>query len=356
MEVQILSSAPILISVSAPTNNSKKSHMSSESQVYDGAFTNDPLVKPQILRVDEQLFLQLEWLSETEVDLRTQRLPLPRIFDAFSELSERPGLIVNWINGTTSKKVYAAMLDGFSTYVSLRYPGFCTVTPIKTYAERPHDHDQNEPAFYQRIPTVGLLNEIAEFAADQTFTSGEQWTGAFSNVVIICPEPGPNYNYEGKTQKFIFPAIDFDIDATGDAIADLSEVATMLAGIGFSGYLIESGDPPNGGYQFLADFMMPYTPNMWQSLGILMKLFTNFNRTDLMALCQELIQAPTLTDAREIMSRLGPDPNVEAKRSFPVSMVDWGYCWHQIREGMCKLRALQSKNYTHPPRVIAQIK
>lgn len=291
-----------------------------------------------------------------------QLLPLPRYFESLASLSDR-NLKVDWNPGPTLRRAYSLLLEGLTTYISLQNPGYWLITPIKVYPDLPHDSEKDEMACYRWVPAVGLLHETEEEVDSKITRFKTKWTGALSNVATVSPEPGyvhsgnrlPLAANEIESSTLVFPAVDFDISSTGDVKHDLGLVATTLASAGFSGYLVQSGDPPEGGYQYLADFMMPYSPFMWQTLGVIMKRFTDSTRTDLIKIADDIYASRSLSEAWYSIKDLGSDPNPEQKRSYPISLVDWGWCWHQLREGLCKLRILEAKGYASVPKVVARI-
>jgi hypothetical protein len=306
------------------------------------------------------LNLRVEYLTEEKAHERFQMFPLPEFFPSFEDLQKRQ-LSVDWESGPPSIQTYSRLLEGLSTYISLQYPGFDVYIPIKNYAER--SHGQPEDARYQFVPVVHFLGEIKENATEYKEKSRENWTGSFSNVVMIGPEQhflftknsAPLFpQNDGIPSMLMFPVLDLDIDASGNPEKDLHEVSEHLINHGFSGWLIQSGDAPHGGYHYLADFMMPYDPFMWQSLGKLMFVLTSKKQTDLLALATSIEHADSLKGAQEIAKEILNMEQIR-KRSWPQSSVDYRFCAHQIDAGMSKLRTLQAKGYENVPRIIAQI-
>ena len=186
--------------------------------------------RPKITDQGGRLTLQLEWLEEQN---STETLPLPRCVDSVDCLKIRK-LQVSWADGASASETFSSLLEGLSTYISMKYPGWWLVTPVKIYEQLPHG--VISPAQWSYIPVIGKQFEIKEDAEAEMKRSLGFWTGGYSDVVFVSPEAGyrfadninPRFPFEIPRAMFIL-MFDFDIYKTsGDLSRDIREAAETL--------------------------------------------------------------------------------------------------------------------------------
>jgi|GEM_PF-4239349 len=176
---------------------------------------------------------------------------------------------------------------------------------------------------------------------------------------------------ESTTNKtFIIPAVDLEIISSGSDCesikADLGGVANKLMSINCSGFFFRSGCVGRGGYYYLADFAMPYTPSMWTFPGEVMELLIDVSdgspeANQNIALSIELgnkLQvvkdvASAQEVAREIMLKF---PSVPLGADRPGLLHDPRWIGHNLLEEKCNLRISKAKGYSEPPIIVGEIR
>lgn len=333
------------------------------SNLESGAVKEDLRMDDSILRVQElgnRLFLHLNVPDGKEA----QRFFLPRFFSNLEEMRER-GLSVSWLEEKIpAVDIYSSMLEGLNVYVSFKYPGFWVVTPIKVYADR-------EPGAlslhtYEFSPVTTFLAEIrSEARAQSRKFPDEVWTGGYSGVLYISPEPGavaargegilPVFPYEEFPYRLVVLSGDLEVLCSNDPQKDLQEVIPRLKEGGFSGWVIRSGEPGKGSYHYFSDSLLPYAPFFWQGMGRLMEVLTpeNVGSECIREFARQLITARDLSSARligaEILDTFSSGQKFE-------SFLDPRWVAHQLESGINILRSLEAKKYSEPPVVVAEIK
>lgn len=281
---------------------------------------------------------------------------VPQLFKSFEELSSRK-LGIFWEEGASAIEIYSSMLVGLDSYIRTKYPGFWIVTPIKVYADKRHGEPQEVQ--YGFVPVVGFLQEIEKRRIAVTEKkNGGQWTGGYSGVLYVSPEPGytfltnktPAEPYKEFSPKMTILMADLEVAASGNPQKDMTKASRKLAEAGFSGWVLESGRS----YHFLSDVLMPHDPFVWQALGKLLEILTPKGEAKLQRYARKFISAEGLKEAQVIARRGLVEIPSGSKTN---SDMDFRWAFHQIeRGGISILRSLLAKGYSQPPKLVAQIR
>ncbi len=286
--------------------------------------------------------------------------PLPRFFKSIDELTNRPDLSVSWeiVPYDTTKVIVSDMLVGLDAYVGSKMPGNSVWTQIKTYEQVPHGEIAVEN--YQHIQVAGLLEEINESIQSNTVNhSVKKWTGGLSGNIFIARDSEwvdqPRNIVQEASIKLCLPLLDLDIRATSNYRQDLAEVTEKFRYNKISGYFALSGEA----YHFIADFVLPYEPYYWQSLGTMANVLTPQNATydqiNLTEVFTAIATSQTLMEAQNVSSIILHPLQGIPSNTKTSSDIDARWLSHRLRDGVTILRSAIAKGYEDVPKVVARV-
>lgn len=248
-------------------------------------------------------------------------------------------------------KLMTQLIEGLDSVTRCVYPGFHLMFLIKTYPSG------SKAGNYTWVPSESLLYVLKNIVETQSSTSGIKWTGGYSGLFVLSPEPHslfdnthPALPYSTIAPVWSIPLLDLDIPSSKDFNQTSGHIIQTLTNHQFPGWIVESG----GGLHWVGDVLMPFYPFSWQFYGLALDKITNPSApmySKIQAFANKLQSATTESEAiaasqqilHELPSRThywSPDPRQIA---------------HRIIEHTPVLRALPGKEYTNPPMVIGRI-
>lgn len=168
---------------------------------------------------------------------------------------------------------------------------------VKAYAQD-RLHGDNPLELIGTVSSINLISDLSTFTQTATAEFDEPCISSIS---------GTFKTKEGL--KLVVPMMDLDIPSSGQSkekiYHDLIPLISILMKNKVSGYILRSGDVGIGSYHFVCDFVVPYNPSFWQSIGWFMEImveeqFQNRNVVDSKRLGMSLSKAQTLEEARVI--------------------------------------------------------